>query len=324
MINKFQTGGTVNNSQQGAAGEQQELIRFCTDMAQIGTQMSRQQIAPEQVMQMIQQAINSGQQDLVAQAYQVWRQGDARSAAGILFEQAQAARKGAKLNYLKKITNTCPEGTQLTYYKVGGQICSKCEAIAKQQKAINVMDSIKAEIFQKGGQTKQPNKKKEVIFTKEDDAKRLKYKTQGNVLNTKTYTTYSRNTPEEKRDSTRLEQKWKNATNKKDFKDVEEDKKGAKISAKACPKCGKVHAGKCGSKLMKKKKKCACGTKLDAKKCGGKAVSKKPMDKCGAKLKEMKCGAKMKKAKKHELGGILEAMQKFAKGGSLKGIPFKS
>ena len=60
-----------------------------------------------------------------------------------------------------------------------------------------------------------------------------------------------------------------------------------------------VSGNKQGAKLMKKKK-CACGTKMK-------------MDKCGSKLK---------KAKKHQLGGILQAMQKFQNGGSLNSIPF--
>ena len=44
---------------------------------------------------------------------------------------------------------------------------------------------------------------------------------------------------------------------------------------KICPKCGKIHSGKCGSKM-----------------------------------------------KKHQLGGIITAMQKFKNGGSLNGVPF--
>lgn len=301
MINKFQTGGQVD--------------QFASDMAQLFSQATRNQIQPEQIAQLEQIDQQSYQQ-----ARQMWQQGDVQGAASVLMQiiqsrqqPTQAMRKGAKLNYLRKITGNCPEGTQLTYYKVGGQICSKCEAI-QQQKPMNVMASIKAEMFQGGGKATQPPKKQQqkqqpqkkptkIIWTDQDDEQYGYYRSP------------SRKKPltqEQKRDSTRLENKFKNASNKDQYEDPEGIKKGGTITTKACPKCGKVHAGKCGSKLVKKKKKCACGSqlkKIDAKKCGGKQVK---IDKCGSKMKK----------KKHELGGILEAMQKFAKGGSLKSIPF--
>lgn len=317
MINKFQTGGQVG--------------QFEADMAQIFSQATKSQVQPEQIAQLAQIDPQSYQQ-----ARQTYQQGNVQGAAEILMQmlqsmqqqQTQAMRKGAKLNYLKRINNTCPEGTQLTYYKVGGQICSKCEAMAKQ-KTVNVMDSIKAEMFSGGGKARKQINPNDTIHTKFGIRD----------LTPDGRTGYKRLTKDEYHklgyDQSRVDIKEErsgradlNVNNKAPQTEIKKPKKkenGGNITSKACPKCGKVHSGKCGSKLMKKKKKCACGAKLDAKKCGGKTVSKKkPMDKCGAKLKEMKCGSKMKKAKKHELGGILEAMQKFAKGGSLNGVPFRN
>lgn len=41
-------------------------------------------------------------------------------------QQVQAARLGAKLEYINRLNGKCPEGTELKYYKVGGKLCKKC------------------------------------------------------------------------------------------------------------------------------------------------------------------------------------------------------
>lgn len=41
-------------------------------------------------------------------------------------QQAQVARQGAKLQYIKNLKGTCPDGTHLEYYKAGGRLCKKC------------------------------------------------------------------------------------------------------------------------------------------------------------------------------------------------------
>ena len=40
--------------------------------------------------------------------------------------QATSARHGAKLQYIKDLKGTCPDGTHLEYYKAGGRLCKKC------------------------------------------------------------------------------------------------------------------------------------------------------------------------------------------------------
>lgn len=63
-------------------------------------------------------------------------------------QQAQAARHGAKLNYLKTLKHQCPEGEELYYYKRGGSVgcgCKKKEdggEINKAQKG-TVVDKFK-------------------------------------------------------------------------------------------------------------------------------------------------------------------------------------
>ena len=39
---------------------------------------------------------------------------------------SQAAKHGAKLNYIARLRNKCPEGQELVYYAKGGRICSAC------------------------------------------------------------------------------------------------------------------------------------------------------------------------------------------------------
>ena len=237
----------------------------------------------------IQAVAQYGQEKL---GVQVNQQNIGQVITAIAQQGSQMARKGAKLNYLKKITNSCPEGTQLVYFKAGGQICSKCEAIAKKESEGGVMNSIRKEL--KGGQA--PNKpvkkvdaKKQTTWTDKDDSKfsELKIKSVKSGL-----------TPKEKRDSTNLQIKWNNASNKDKYE---------------------VKEGKCGGKMKKKK----CGGSMKKDKCGSKLVAKngikaKACPKCG-KVHSGKCGCK---ATKHQFGGIIEAMQKLKKGGSLKGIPF--
>lgn len=42
-------------------------------------------------------------------------------------QQVQAAKFGAKLNYIERLRGVCPEGSQMVYYKMGGRICKKCQ-----------------------------------------------------------------------------------------------------------------------------------------------------------------------------------------------------
>lgn len=282
MINKFQEGG------QAQAQQQQILMQAAQVLQSAGYNITDGQGNLNQ-QAFIQAVAQYGQEKL---GVQVTQQNIGQIIVAIAQQGAKMARKGAKLNYLKKIANSCPEGTQLTYYKAGGQICSKCESIAGEQKIRGVMDGIKKELMQNGGKAvnKKVNAKKQTTtWTEKDDKKFSKLKSKS---------VQSKLTPQEKKDSTFLQKKYNNSSNKNQF-EIEEGKCGGKmkkklkknsegsklvLKSKVCPKCGKVHAGKCGSKLNKKKK-CACGTKIDVK----------------------KCGAKMKK--KHQFGGILTAMQ---------------
>lgn len=266
MINKFQQGGQVSQQQQ------QILMQAAQVLQQAGYNIVDNQGNLDQ-QAFIQAVAQYGQEKL---GVQVSQENIGQVITAIAQQGAQMARKGAKLNYLKKITNNCPEGTQLVYFKAGGQICSKCEAIAKKKNKGGVMDDIKKEIMKGGGKAKQieptdtihiknPSTKKTEIRDLSGKHKQFKQLTQSEY----------RKLPTNKQVSV----DDKDARSGRTDLNVKEHGKGCKliakkgIKAKACPKCGKVHTGKCGTKM-----------------------------------------------KKHQIGGIITAMQKLQNGGNLNGV----
>ena len=82
------------------------------------------------------------------------------------------ARLGAKLNYIKKLNNKCPEGYEVEMFKAGGKTCMRCIKnnagaipVAAHKNGSKVMSDIKSEIEAKrcGGKAK---KKKAACGTK--------------------------------------------------------------------------------------------------------------------------------------------------------------
>lgn len=57
---------------------------------------------------------------------------------------------GAKLNYINQLNGKCPQGTHLSYYRIGGTLCKKCEADAHNESS----DPIKAFKQKCGGKVK--------------------------------------------------------------------------------------------------------------------------------------------------------------------------
>lgn len=76
-------------------------------------------------------------------------------------EQVPAAARGAKLNYIKSLRGQCPDGFEMSYFKKGGIICSKCIKKAQAQRATpkaengtKVVNDFKAEMEKCGGKMK--------------------------------------------------------------------------------------------------------------------------------------------------------------------------
>ena len=62
----------------------------------------------------------------------------------------QTAMNGAKLNYINQLNGKCPQGTHLSYYRIGGTLCKKCEVDAHNESS----DPIKAFKQKCGGKVK--------------------------------------------------------------------------------------------------------------------------------------------------------------------------
>lgn len=71
-------------------------------------------------------------------------------------QRVQTAMDGAKLNYINKLNGKCPQGTHLSYYRIGGTLCKKCEADAYNESS----DPIKAFKQKCGGKVKKAAKQK--------------------------------------------------------------------------------------------------------------------------------------------------------------------
>ena len=111
-IGKKQKGGQINMDEQ----QQQMQQAFLQYLMEKTGAKNEQEL--EQVIQKL-------GEDSLKQAYQSFVQ-------EMQQQQVQAAKFGAKLNYIKRLNGICPEGTELRYYKVGGRICKKCMQMERQ------------------------------------------------------------------------------------------------------------------------------------------------------------------------------------------------
>lgn len=79
------------------------------------------------------------------------------------------ARLGSKLNYIQKLNNKCPEGYEIEYYRVGGELCSRCKQGAipmAAKKNGGVAKDIKAEIAKCGCKAKKKKAENGTVLDK--------------------------------------------------------------------------------------------------------------------------------------------------------------
>ena len=86
---------------------QQAFIQFLAQKTGAKTQQELEQV--------IQQLGEDGLKKAYAEFMQMMQQ-----------QQVQAAKFGAKLNYIRSLRGQCPDGYELQYYQSGGQLCKKC------------------------------------------------------------------------------------------------------------------------------------------------------------------------------------------------------
>ena len=189
---KKQQGGQLNMNEQQL---QQVFLQYL--MQKTGAQNQ------QQLEQVIQQLGEDGLKQAYAQFMQEMQQ-----------QQVQAAKFGAKLNYIRKLNGQCPEGMEMYYYKQGGRLCRKCIQ-AKQNEEEIEYPSNPIDAFKCGRKMKK--KKCEIGGTVDMDkcgAKMKKKKCEdGGIVNI--------------------------------------DKCGAKIKKKKCENGGLIPFDKCGKKMKK-------------------------------------------------------------------------
>lgn len=241
---KFQNGGS-------AESEQQQIIKQIIEkvkQARAGVAEARQWIASvkEQSRRSPRYKQISDMIDQISARLDEQEQG------------ATYAANGAKLAYIQRLRNKCPEGFELEMFKAGGQICTKCVKKAEYGDG-EESDIVKSFKEKCGGKMKKKcTKKCEFGGTADyDDAiELLKEKCGGKMKRTK-----------KAECGGKAECSGEESDIIKSFKE------------------------KCGGKM--KKKKCECGGRMEEEKCGGKMKKKK----CeyGGEMEEEKCGGKMKK-----------------------------
>lgn len=241
----FKSGGQMIKLQQGGktSSQQDAVMQFVKALAQT------LQADPQQVIQAAQQ-----NPEALKSAVQVYQEskGDIQKAAQA-FSQAlesktQAAKHGAKLNYLKSLKNKCAEDEELYYFKKGGSIdcgCRKKGGEIKEEKKESAVDKFKK--MAKGDKIPQKPvvNKNDTIHTT-TGPKRLVDKKE-----TMKYPKF---------DHTKATQAEKDRASEKDYyrgdkdhgdhdpvaKDCGGSKMKLKKGDKVCPKCGKIHAAGAG------------------------------------------------------------------------------
>ncbi len=122
---KKQQGGQLNMNEQQL---QQAFLQYL--MQKTGAQNE------QQLEQVVQQLGEDGLKQAYAQFMQEMQQ-----------QQVQAAKFGAKLNYIRKLNGQCPEGMEMYYYKQGGRLCRKCMQAKQNEEEIeypsNPIDAFK-------------------------------------------------------------------------------------------------------------------------------------------------------------------------------------
>lgn len=190
---KKQQGGQINMNEQQL---QQAFLQYL--MQKTGAQNE------QQLEQVVQQLGEDGLKQAYAQFMQEMQQ-----------QQVQAAKFGAKLNYIRKLNGQCPEGMEMYYYKQGGRLCRKCMQVKQNEEEIEY-PSNPIDAFKCGRKIKK--KKCEIGGTVDMDKCGAKIK-------------------------------------KKKCEDggtVNIDKCGAKIKKKKCEDGGSIPFDKCGKKMKKK------------------------------------------------------------------------
>lgn len=172
-------------------------------------------------------------------------------------QQVQAAKFGAKLNYIRMLRGQCPEGYEMQYYKTGGRLCKKCVQKAMSQGGSMSEDPI--DQFKCGRKMKKKEQGGPVDYDK--CGKKMKKKESGGNIS--------------------FDKCGKKMKKKEVGGNINFDKCGKKMKKKAnggtfdISSFDKTTLAKCGAKL----KKAACGSKMKKDQKGNKLTKPNKLDK---------------------------------------------
>ena len=129
-LSYYQQGGTMNNQEELQKAFMAYLIQ---DAQAQGIQLQSEQDLQAYAEQLGEDGIKAKYQEFIQ-----------KMQGGVM------AKLGAKLQYYKKLKGICPEGYEMTYFKVGGKICKSCqkkqmEKGGKAQKKLNAVQKFKQE-----------------------------------------------------------------------------------------------------------------------------------------------------------------------------------
>lgn len=158
---KKEQGGQLNMNEQQL---QQAFLQYL--MQKTGAQNE------QQLEQVVQQLGEDGLKQAYAQFMQEMQQ-----------QQIQAAKFGAKLNYIRKLNGQCPEGMEMHYYKQGGRLCRKCIQ-AKQNEEEIEYPSNPIDAFKCGRKMKKKKCENGGLISFDKCGNKMKKKQQGGDLET--------------------------------------------------------------------------------------------------------------------------------------------
>lgn len=138
---RFQEGGQIPSQQDPVQIVIDGLNQNPQEMMQQLSQLSSQEGGKEQVNAILQEIAKRAQagDQKAAQAVQVLQQA---------MNQAQSAKQGAKLQYIKHLKGICSDDEELVYMKKGGTMCPICQ----KKKEGTKMQNPKKKFFAKKGE----------------------------------------------------------------------------------------------------------------------------------------------------------------------------
>lgn len=150
---RYQQGGAM----QQQSSQEQELQKafleyLIQDAAQQGIQLKSEQDLQAYAQQLGEEGIKAKYQEFIQK-----------------MQGGTMAKLGAKLEYIKKLKGVCPEGYEMSYYKVGGRICKTCQKMHKMEAAQKGKKLNAVQQFKKDMKTKDEASRDSIAINKWQD-----------------------------------------------------------------------------------------------------------------------------------------------------------